>query len=351
VQYLRSVRPFLFLISFLFYISFYSCKSAPDQQSGILNIEEFKLLDSTQATERIIKDEKEFFFDNINVLDMSLQLQRPFEDSFKRETVLEQYKKSLQKSVKSFSKTEEDFIKKALQNVFKETDFDLKKVVNKPISLIKVSGKHYGDGVYYTRENCIIIPANELEKPNFIDFQEVMVHELFHIYSRYHPKKQKALYELIGFKSIGNIRNLQMNPRLKSRILLNPDGVNYAYAINLNKESKAFQAIPLIISNKEKFDSSQTVFFNYLQFDLYKIQPPFSRLIKVESTIEGKSIIHYNDQSDFWSQIGANTDYIIHPDEVLADNFVLLLKGEKSWKELSPRGQDILKSMKSIIFE
>ncbi|MFT5166761.1 MAG: hypothetical protein ACI8P3_001993 [Saprospiraceae bacterium] len=330
---------------------FYSCKSAPEQQSGISGIEGFDFLDSTQAAERIATDQKELFFNYINVLDMSIQLKASFPDSTDREIVLAEYKNSLQTTVMGFSKVDLDFIKKALTNIFATSAFDLKKIINKPIALIKVSGIHYGEGTYYTRENCIIIPANELQNPISSDFEKVIKHELFHIYSRYHPEKRKALYELIGYKSIGDIRHLQMNQRLRSRILLNPDGINYAYAINLQKESKAFQAIPLIIANKEQFDTNQTAFFNYLQFDLYKIQPPFSRLIKVESTIEGESIIHYKEQPEFWTQIGDNTDYIIHPDEVLADNFVLLLNGEASWEELSPRGQELLMAMKRIIFE
>ena len=60
-----------------------------------------------------------------------------------------------------------------------------------------------------------------------------MLHEIFHIYSRYNPQKRDRLYELIGFKNIGDPTRLKMTAPLKDRILLNPDGVNYAYAIEL----------------------------------------------------------------------------------------------------------------------
>ena len=348
---LKIIFPYLLLLISVFIIQILSCKSKPDQQSDLSNTTLFDFLDSTQAAQRIAIDEKEQFFEYINVLDMSIQLKKNFADTTDRKIILAEYKNSLQTSVKHFSEAEEDFIKNALSNIFKKSAFDLKKVIDQPIVFIKVNGKHYGDGAYYTRENSIIIPEKKLRNPDSENFEQVIEHEIFHIYSRYHPEKQKSLYALIGYKSIGNLRNLQMNQRLRARVLLNPDGINYAYAIQLKDESKTFQAIPLIISKKEKFDVDQEAFFDYLQFDLYKIQPPFSRLIKVESTTAGESIINYEEQPAFLAQIGENTDYIIHPDEVLADNFVLLLNGEQSWDQLSPRGQEILKEMKKIIFE
>ena len=48
----------------------------------------------------------------------------------------------------------------------------------------------------------------------------VNIEEISHIYTRYHPEKQKALYKLIGFSNIGNMTNLLIKPELKDRILL-----------------------------------------------------------------------------------------------------------------------------------
>ena len=35
---------------------------------------------------------------------------------------------------------------------------------------------------------------------------------------------------------------------------------------------------------------------------------------------------------DFYEQVGKNTGYIIHPEEILADNFALLILGNKKVK-------------------
>ena len=49
----------------------------------------------------------------------------------------------------------------------------------KEIKLIKTKANHYGQSVYYTRENCIVIPYNELDQRNEQAFLNVMIHELF----------------------------------------------------------------------------------------------------------------------------------------------------------------------------
>ena len=48
----------------------------------------------------------------------------------------------------------------------------------------------------------------------------------------------------------------------------------------------------------------------------------------------------------FYGQVGHNTDYIIHPEEILADNFALLLLEEKG-----VRSPEIIKKMKDILTE
>jgi hypothetical protein len=48
--------------------------------------------------------------------------------------------------------------------------------------------------------------------------------------------------------------------------------------------------------------------------------------------------------SGFVEQVGQNTDYVIHPEEILADNFALLVIGQQNVP--SP---EILHKMKAIL--
>ena len=77
-----------------------------------------------------------------------------------------------------------------------------------------------------------------------------MLHEIFHIYSRLNAEKKLELYDLIGFKSTGGTQLLQISETTKEKIILNPDGIDYAYSIQLKKDKTTFNSIPLIISKR-----------------------------------------------------------------------------------------------------
>jgi hypothetical protein len=50
--------------------------------------------------------------------------------------------------------------------------------------------------------------------------------------------------------------------------------------------------------------------------------------------------------SGFMEQVGENTDYIIHPEEILADNFALLLL-----KDRAVRTPDVLNKMRAVLLK
>lgn len=48
--------------------------------------------------------------------------------------------------------------------------------------------------------------------------------------------------------------------------------------------------------------------------------------------------------SGFYEQVGRNTEYIIHPEEILADNFRLILLGIKN-----PKSPDLLVNLNAAL--
>jgi hypothetical protein len=102
--------------------------------------------------------------------------------------------------------------------------------------------------------------------------------------------------------------------------------------------------IPILYADQERYDPKRGgEFFAYLVFKLMVItnangnwqpllaqgQPQLLEPQKVEG---------------FFDQIGRNTGYIIHPDEILAENFVLMLNGETNVP--SPK---IIEGMRSVL--
>ena len=319
------------------------CKTQKEVPSGLLklsNNNQVLFLDSTQAAQAIVTDTIDFFFEKITKLDMSIQLKKN-QAELSRKLVLEQYRQYLQEEIMAFEKPEIQFIEKVFRDIFNLCDRLNPAIFPKEVKLIKVRGTHYGKSTYYTRQNCIVIPLAELIEPDYENFKRVMLHELFHIYSRYQEAQRTALYDLIGFKSIGNPEFLQMNDSLKLKVLLNPDGVNYAYAIQLKDQTKeTFFAIPMVVANTNQFNPLKPAFFDHLSFSLYKINPPFSRLIKVISQNNGQSTLELKNHPEYFEQIKDNTKYIIHPDEIMADNFAIALQSLENPQILDPLSEE-----------
>jgi hypothetical protein len=336
-------------------ISLLSCKTKQNISNAVALSpnQQLVFLDSIQAAAAIVEDKVENFFEDIGILDMSIQMKKAYPEGTDRLVVLADYKQYLKKDVLSFSGEDQAFLEKVFQRALTNANKVSTSIFGQEVRLIKTHAKHYGESVYYTRENIIVIPKSVLVEKNEAAIYQTMLHELSHIYTRYNTKQRAALYELIGFKDIGPVTNLQMDPALKHRVLLNPDGVDYSYAIKLDiGEPQAILAIPIILANTTSFKKEQPEFFSYLDFGLFKISPPVSKLIKVHSDPEGNSLIKPDQYADFYRQIKDNTNYIIHPDEIIADNFMFLIAAQEDAKSLdrfSPEGRKLLQDIERIL--
>ncbi|MDB4443609.1 hypothetical protein N9157_03770 [Saprospiraceae bacterium] len=346
------MKKFLLLLPIIF---LYACKSQPHITPLLQLSKNHKVifLDSLKAGNAIIKDEMENFFSLITPLDISIQIKKNFEVETSRNEIIKEYKSFLKKDVLNFSKEEMEYVNGVFKEAYEMCNKVSTSIFPKEIKLIKTHANHYGHGAYYTRENCIIIPKDELDLRNKEGFLETMFHEISHIYTRFHPEKQRALYKLIGFSNIGNMSNLLIKEELKSRILLNPDGINFAYHIELKEKSgRPYSAIPIIKSNETRYIESKNDFFNYIDFSLYKIS--IQHGVQVKTDAEGNSTINMDNVPNFFEKITSNTDYIIHPDEIIADNFMYLMMREKKnglIRSFSKDGTELLRNIKNILID
>ncbi len=295
---------------------------------------------------QIIKDDVEGFFDRIKKLDMQIQMNSVSRGD--RATLLKDYKAHLQSSVMDFTDSERAFVTKTITKAFELVNAVDPNIFLPNITMIKCNMNHYGEGVFYTREDAIVIPSNTLVQQDETDFLKTMIHEIFHIYARYNPKKRDELYKYIGYYPI---TPPTIPPILDRRVLLNPDGVNYNYGIKVDRKTtgQEITAIPLIYSKKLNFMPAEPDFFQYLQFNLFEVD---NGAVKV--TRNGDTNVLIKNIAKFYEQIGTNTQYIIHPDEVLADNFILMCLSQNDpdiLKEyrIRPQGKKLINDLKAII--
>ena len=203
----------------------------------------------------------------------------------------------------------------------------------KKISLIKTTGKEEGYAAY-CRENAIIIPQTLVNMP--YQLKNLLTHELFHIYSKNNLEKRKELYQIVGFFECPELKFPEELSELK---ITNPDApLNNIYF----KNDKA-NVMPILFSNEPYSLKKGGELFAYLQF----------RLIRVELKQDCSEPIYKNKKLQLYcvedfplylQKIGMNTDYVVHPEEILAENFVLLINNSRYI-----RSPEILEKMESTI--
>ena len=339
-----------FILLFLS-IAFFSCK--PKQQINKLTLSdqnEIIFLDSMAASTAIIVDKSDGFFDKIMPLEMSIQMKKE-NVSDDRMEVLQEYKDFLQADVEDFTKEEREFVNGIMKEAFQLCNSINLDIFPKKMRLIKTKGKHYGNSVYYTREDIIVIPENELQAGNKNGFLRVMLHEIFHIYSRYNAAKRHELYALVGFKPIEARPILPTS--LQNRLLFNPDGINFNYTMDLkNEDGEMIKVMPIIVSSKDAFSKQNSAFFDYVKFDLFQLEYNQNNSFSVLTDERGFSTLNLADLPDFFSQIKDNTQYIIHPDEILADNFMYVMlaqQKEGKFSGYSDEGTVLLEEIRGIL--
>lgn len=192
--------------------------------------------------------------------------------------------------------------------------------------IVRTTGKEES-GAAYCRGPAVVLPANQLRQDE-AGLTRLVAHELFHILSSHNAQLKHDLYALIGFTVCEPIAPPKS---LQARTIANPDAprIDCVMALDLADGEKV-HAAPVLLSSAERFDpAAGKSMFDYLQFRLLAVEKHDDAWRAVEQ--EGMPrLIDPKKVDTFWKQIGRNTGYIIHPDEILADNFAhLVMQSEK----------------------
>lgn len=300
---------------------------------------DFKLLDSSSCAFAITHDTVDHFFERVQPLEVSILLkQTEWKDSSQESAALA-LTRQMQQHALTPDAAQRKILEEAMKVAMVRSEPFLKKYPLPQIHLGLIEGVLYGPSVFYTRENGIYIPKDMVIKGNESTLTQILIHEIFHIQSRNYPTLQQKIYAEIGFIKLD--RTPDMPVAFRSRILLNPDGTDWNFAIPLRLQDEEELAYPMIVSNQPKFDPSVPSFFAYLKFQLFPLY----------ATDNGYELDYTEDfnglgqdwYGPFYQKITQNTQYIIHPDELAADNFVLLTRRKAGEKlSLSPEGLKLL---------
>jgi hypothetical protein len=201
------------------------------------------------------------------------------------------------------------------------------------VALIRTTGAEEADAAY-TRGDAIVLPDAMLSDRSGLRW--LVAHELFHVVSRQNPALRDELYAAIGFaKADGDIA---VPASVAAHILANPDTPDDTHFIRVQEGGQAVCAVPRFLYTIDRYDPQRGgPFFTYseLQFAVTREIPSAGAVPPDYSLVKPEQL------SGLYEQIGRNTDYIIHPDEILAENFAMLLTGG------SARSPEVLERMRA----
>jgi hypothetical protein len=186
----------------------------------------------------------------------------------------------------------------------------------KTILFVKTTGAEEGDAEY-TRGAGIILPESALTAEKRGGLRAIVAHELFHVLSRNAPELRDRLYAVIGFQPCAEI---VFPEALAARKITNPDAPKNDHCIRVRNGAETVWVAPIIYAKTDRYDMAKGgLFFEYLKLSFL--------------VVDGHPVLLDVDQMQgFYEQVGRNTEYIIHPEEILADNFRFLLLGQSDVK-------------------
>jgi hypothetical protein len=275
---------------------------------------------ATMAEAKEILTNRDDYIQSLSPFDRSSRMKTDRDISEK------EYLEFLGNNVLDWNTIEKQKITSAFESVKKSLE-DYSWLLPKNIILIKTSGNEEG-GAPYTRSNAIIFPKTDLAAP-LPKIQQTISHELFHIISRVNPELRDKLYAAIGFVKCDE---MEFPAELKSRKITNPDAPQNNHCIRVQFQGNTYWAIPILFSDSEKYNISRGgEFFDYLQFQFLLVERPNnSSTVKPIYENQKPKLVEIRQISGFFEQIGKNTEYIIHPEEIIADNFMFLILGEQN---------------------
>lgn len=338
----------MYRITLLFvgFILFSACKSNKkasvdhehETHTGVPAIVTF--LDSLDASTAIVKDDTDSLFSKINAAEIQIQMKQNF-DGVSEDEMRKKYAQFMKTQVSDWSNDEKMAMVKLFEEVKEMCDAVSPRIFPGGIRLIKGKTQAYGNDAFFTRGHNIFVPESIFSAKDSDRWKPVILHEVFHIISRYNTQVREDLYRFIGFVKMD--KPVIINDLLKVMVLCNPDGMSVQYATEVQSGDKSIYVVPFITSKHGKYHTDKPSYFDYLNFDIYKLGD-YGDHYKIQCDPLGKSLVPLSSTPGYFDNIKNNTQYIIHPDEIMADNFMLALIAfqTKDYSKFTPVGKQLI---------
>ncbi|MGB3547905.1 MAG: hypothetical protein WBA17_13070, partial [Saprospiraceae bacterium] len=176
------------------------------------------------------------------------------------------------------------------------------------VLLLRGFDAQYGPYTYYTRGRAVVILPTDLAGADDESLRRILLHEIFHLISRRRAAARPAAYALVGFEPL-DTNGITLPAAPARRRLLNPDALDlYVFRYD---DSTRWLPLDYAATPAPRPGFAAAFTSNYFLLD--------------SNGRSGSVVLNPAADSTFQVRTGGNTDYIIHPEEILAENFVSLL--------------------------
>lgn len=137
----------------------------------------------------------------------------------------------------------------------------------------------------------------------------VLWHELFHCLTRCNPDFREEMYKLVHFEVVG--KDYELPPCVQEYHISNPDVEHHNSFATFHINGEDIKCFTDFVTTKH-FENDGDSFFDYATTALIPV--------------DGTDTYYTPEQADNFNEVfGTNTDYVIDPEECMADNFSFAL--------------------------
>ncbi|MEE4208348.1 MAG: hypothetical protein V2I43_03670 [Parvularcula sp.] len=211
--------------------------------------------------------------------------------------------------IKTWSEEEMVAVTEAIEAVSAKLDMI---DANLPSDVLMIrTGTDVEGGLPHTRGNAIVFAGG---LPEGESLQALFLHELHHVMSRANEDRHDDYFALIGFEPC----EFEEPEGLRTARLTNPDAPTYDHYASVMVEN-ADGVIPFLHAARPYDDETGGRLPNYFGFGLLPVTVTDGVCTTLAEDPSG--LLNPRDVPAYLEALGGNTDYVIHPEETLADNF------------------------------
>ncbi|WP_146347400.1 hypothetical protein [Falsiphaeobacter marinintestinus] len=218
----------------------------------------------------------------------------------------------------------------------------------KQIYLVKTSGQEEGFSAYTRHDNTIVMSETKVAlmgagaggdalhpQGNAAALEDIYVHEFFHLFSKNNPDMRHKLYAEVGYSQSASPVELPKTAMWKDgpmsqMKITNPDTPSLNVAIDLVlPDDPSGEPVPMMPVLLVTGPYESGIFFQYLDWVFMRVDTSGDHwTLPVDSSGMPQVVAASSPgiMRQYMAKVGYNiSEEIFHPDEILAQNFVLVI--------------------------